>query len=162
MAHSLHAIIRERYGFRCGYCGVSEVESGGELTIDHYVPLSAEGDDEERNLVHACFRCNLYKGDTLPFEGSPRVQKILHPLFDDLTIHLRLDNTTGLLESLTTTGTTHIAILRLNRPALVLRRLQQTLDALQSRRSELLETENRQLREMNSRLLAILNFLPPD
>ena len=36
-------LIRQRYAYACGYCGVNEVSAGGVLTIDHYRPLSAGG-----------------------------------------------------------------------------------------------------------------------
>lgn len=54
-------LIRQRYAFACGYCGVSEVSTGGLLTVDHYRPLAAGGDDSLDNLVYACVRCNQYK-----------------------------------------------------------------------------------------------------
>lgn len=62
MAHPQLPEIRARYGFRCGYCGVTEIDTGGELTVDHFRPLSAGGDNSEINLVYACVRCNQYKG----------------------------------------------------------------------------------------------------
>ena len=40
MAHSKQAEIAARYDYRCGYCGVSEVDAGDELTVDHYRPVS--------------------------------------------------------------------------------------------------------------------------
>ena len=60
---SQHSEVRDRYERRCGYCGVSEVEAGGQLTIDHFKPLASGGDESPENLVYACFRCNSYKGD---------------------------------------------------------------------------------------------------
>jgi hypothetical protein len=36
-------LVRERAEFRCEYCGVSEDETGGILTIDHYRPLRCDG-----------------------------------------------------------------------------------------------------------------------
>jgi hypothetical protein len=36
------ARVRERYGARCGYCGVHENEAGSELEIDHFQPRSDE------------------------------------------------------------------------------------------------------------------------
>lgn len=63
MPHPRHQEVRQRYQRCCGYCGVTETEGGGELTVDHFRPVSAGGDDREENLVYACFRCNLYKGD---------------------------------------------------------------------------------------------------
>jgi len=63
VAHPKHEQVRAWYACRCGYCGVAEDQVGGELTIDHFVPVSAGGGEAEENLVYACHRCNLYKGD---------------------------------------------------------------------------------------------------
>lgn len=62
--HPKHERVRQRYDGRCGYCGLSEVDAGGELTVDHFRPVAAGGGDDDDNLVYACFRCNLYKGDS--------------------------------------------------------------------------------------------------
>lgn len=56
MAHPKNLEVRQRYEGRCGYCGVSEGETGGELTVDHFRPLCAGGDDTDDNLVYCCFR----------------------------------------------------------------------------------------------------------
>ena len=40
--------LRERYQFRCGYCGVHENEVGAELTVDHFQPRSSGGTDQFR------------------------------------------------------------------------------------------------------------------
>jgi len=53
---------RERFSSRCGYCGVSEVEVGATLTIDHHRPRSRGGSEDDENLVYACPRCNEHKG----------------------------------------------------------------------------------------------------
>ena len=50
--------IRILYAFACGYCGVTETEVGGRLTIDHYQPKDAGGSDALDNLVYACHVCN--------------------------------------------------------------------------------------------------------
>jgi HNH endonuclease len=55
MAHPRHEEVRGRYHNRCGYCSVSETETGGELTIDHFQPVSAGGNDSDDNLVYCCF-----------------------------------------------------------------------------------------------------------
>jgi len=66
MPHPLHEQVRRAFGFPCGYCRVDETSAGAELTVDHYRPLAAGDADELANLVYACFRCNLYKGDYWP------------------------------------------------------------------------------------------------
>jgi hypothetical protein len=123
MAHPEHQSVRERYGYRCGYCGVSEIDTGGELTVDHYHPVSAGGDDSDENLVYGCIRCNLYKSDFVPSEAQKAAGKrVLHPLLDNVALHYRENISTGELEPLTETGKFHIELLNLNRVQLIAHR----------------------------------------
>lgn len=123
MAHPQLQAVRERYEFRCGYCGVSETDVSGELTVDHFRPRSAGGDEGAGNLVYACVHCNQYKRALLPEATDPaQVRRLLHPGQDDMSLHLREDDTTGRMVGLTATGRFHIQALRLNRPALVANR----------------------------------------
>jgi HNH endonuclease len=147
MAHPSHEHVRLRYQRCCGYCGVSEAETGGELTVDHFQPVSAGGDESDNNLVYACFRCNSYKADFFPStEDGQHGRRILHPLLDSVTVHLRENLQTGHLEPVTDTGRFHIAVLRLNRPQLIDRRLTHRLFHLLSEADQLLRSENEGLR----------------
>ena len=122
MAHPRHEWVRQRFLYRCGYCGVSETDVGGELTVDHYVPVSAGGVDTNGNLVYACVRCNLYKSDYTPTADSLPHERVLHPLNDSLSDHYT-ENEAGILEPRTPNGAFHIALLWLNRPQLIQHRL---------------------------------------
>jgi len=147
MPHPRHDRVRARFAARCGYCGVSEEEAGGELTVDHYIPAIAGGGDADDNLVYACFRCNLFKGVFHPTpEDRARAHVVLHPLRDDLSKHLKLEEATGRLQPLTETGRFHIALLHLNRPALVALRLRRRYHELLRERQRLIEAENAELR----------------
>ena len=131
------AALRRLYNFRCGYCDVSEVDSGAELTIDHFQPRSQGGTDAVGNLVYCCHACNEYKGNYYQPEASER---ILHPLRDNLPEHI-LEQEDGTLCALTPTGAFHIAQLHLNRPALMAHRLVER--QLQLARQELLALRQR-------------------
>lgn len=67
-----------RDGYRCAYCGRHRKELGyrESLTRDHIVPLSRGGENEWTNVVTACSKCNLRKGNHLPAECGmrPRVE----------------------------------------------------------------------------------------
>ncbi len=140
--------IRRRYQYACGYCGVTEVDVGGELTIDHYRPRSAGGDDDEDNLVYACARCNQYKGDFWPDSDCvARLQRVLHPMLDDLTAHLIEDEQTGHMRELSETGRFHIALLRLNRPQLIAHRLARKIQKVLGEKQHLLEQQAADLRK---------------
>lgn len=108
-------LVRGTYAFRCGYCGVSEIDAGAELTVDHYQPVSRGGTDHPDNLVYACHPCNVFKGDDWHPDSARRV---LHPLLDDLTEHLS-EQADGVLIGLTEMGRYHLDRLRLNRLPLV-------------------------------------------
>lgn len=114
MRHPKFERVRQRYQRACGYGGVPETAVGGELTIDHYQPRAAGGDEDDDNLVYACMKCNQYKGEFWPTSDDVvQGRRVLHPLLDDLPIHLtENDKQTGYLEAFTETGRFHIALLR--------------------------------------------------
>src|SRR5579862_225634 len=111
-------LVRSIYVMRCGYCQVSEAEVGAEFTYDHFQPQSLGGSDDADNLVYACHACNEFKGE---FFGATEETRLLHPLHDDLTLHLR-EGEEGYLQGITAAGNRYIERLQLNRPPLVLYR----------------------------------------
>jgi RNase adaptor protein for sRNA GlmZ degradation len=67
--------------------------------------------------VYCCHACNTFKGDWWADED----QRLLHPLQDDLSLHL-VESTHNILVRLTDRGRRHIETLHLNRPELIARR----------------------------------------
>lgn len=130
MRATLREIVRQRYVFGCGYCRISETEIGALMTIDHFMPQSVGGKDDSHNLVYSCHACNEYKG---AYWNPNGVERILHPLNDDLTLHYFEDNE-GVLQPLTETGAFHIQKLQLNRQPLVRYRRNQILQRQQEQR----------------------------
>lgn len=63
--------ILARDNFRCQYCG--RQFSANQLTLDHVVPRSRGGSTSWENVVAACVRCNLRKGDRTPAEAGMRL-----------------------------------------------------------------------------------------
>ena len=130
-------LVRSIYVMRCGYCGLSEAEIGAELTFDHFQPRSAGGSDEAENTVYACHACNEFKGD---FWGDTDDTRLLHPLRDDLKLHIR-ERGDGMLEGITSAGKRYINQLQLNRTPLVLYRQSQIRE--RSREARLLSIDSR-------------------
>lgn len=137
-------LVRTLYAMRCGYCGISEREIGAELTFDHFRPKRHGGNDEAVNLVYCCHACNEFKGDYWSEDDATR---FLHPLVDNLTEHFH-EEADGTLTTLTERGRIYCDQLQLNRPPLIVHRLenqrisqaieerqdlQHTLDAILSR-----------------------------
>ena len=85
--------------------------------------------------------------------------RVLHPLRDDVRVHVREDPVTQRLEPLTDTGRFHIHLLRLNRPALVEHRLGQRFVALLVAERDLLRGHNDQLRQTVAVNQAYINLL---
>jgi hypothetical protein len=44
-ADDIREKVRTRSRFRCEFCGVTETDAGGELTVDHFRPVSKGEDD---------------------------------------------------------------------------------------------------------------------
>jgi 5-methylcytosine-specific restriction endonuclease McrA len=58
--------ILERDDHTCQYCAYR----GDNLTLDHVVPRSRGGKESWDNLVAACVRCNVNKGNRTPEEAK--------------------------------------------------------------------------------------------
>jgi 5-methylcytosine-specific restriction endonuclease McrA len=66
--------VRQRANYACEYCGVSETDTGGLLTIDHFQPVSKGGSNSLENLLYCCVRCNQYKMNYWPAgENDPHL-----------------------------------------------------------------------------------------
>jgi hypothetical protein len=164
--------VRQRAGGACEYCGVTETDSGGPLTVDHFQPQARGGSDDLANLLYCCWRCNLYKADYWPAQaGDPG---LWNPRTGPGAAHFVL-LADGTLHALTPTGLFTITRLRLNRtPLVVHRRRKQTqaeelrlleqyrealaaLEHLQRQHALLLEEHRALLEEQR----ALLKFLLP-
>lgn len=82
-----------RDNFTCQYCHRSF--PAGQLTYDHVVPRSKGGKTTWDNVVTACTRCNLKKGNKLPHQINARLlaepqEPDWLPVFPN---NLRADNT---------------------------------------------------------------------
>lgn len=166
----IRRLVRQRASFGCEYCGISEQDAGGELTIDHFQPQARSGTDEPTNLLYCCQRCNQYKADYWPENEAAQV--LWNPRQERSNEHFVL-LADGTFYPRTATGTFTIARLRLNRPPLVAHRLGKlrqteerdilmqlrevlgTLERLQAHHASLLE-QQRELLEQQRTLMTLL------
>jgi hypothetical protein len=140
--------LRQRFRFRCGYCGVAEADVGAQLTLDHFQPRSWGGGDGPDNWVYSCHPCNEFKGDYWHEDPSRR---LLHPLRDDYAANMSEDSE-GVLCPLTARGAAHIERLHLNRPQLVAFRRQRR-QAAETREAQTRLLEN--LRRLEKQVQAL-------
>ena len=123
---SLREQVRQRANFACEFCGVTETDVRGQLTIDHFQPKNKGGDDSLGNLLYCCPCCNQYKLDYWP--DQPEAPQLWNPRHELASQHvLELDD--GTLYPLTEMGAFTVRRLRLNRPPLVAHRLRCMLAA---------------------------------
>lgn len=62
-----------RDGFRCAYCNRNLANAKAKMrTLDHIIPVTRGGDNDETNLCTACKRCNDSKGDKTAWEYLAR------------------------------------------------------------------------------------------
>jgi hypothetical protein len=163
--------VRQRANFACEYCGVTESDTGGLLTVDHFRPRVHGGPDTPDNLLYCCHRCNLYKADYWPTLPSDPI--LWNPRHEPIEAHL-LTLADGTLYPITATAAFTIKRLRLNRPPLVAYRLRQqsraeelrllaryrdlviVLEQLQRQHAALLEEQRALLQEQRALLMLLL------
>lgn len=60
---ALRQKVLKRDRYTCGYCGARAPDV--ELEVDHKIPVSKDGTDEEDNLITSCLECNRGKGNKI-------------------------------------------------------------------------------------------------
>jgi hypothetical protein len=127
---SVREQVRRRAKFACEFCGATEADSGGELTIDHFKPKAKGGDDSLDNLIYCCIACNQYKHAHWP--ENPNSLSLWNPRHEPTSKHF-LELPDGTLRPLTETGAYTLHCLRLNRQPLIDHRLQKRQNAENAR-----------------------------
>jgi 5-methylcytosine-specific restriction endonuclease McrA len=81
--------ILHRDSHSCQYCGYT----GDDLTLDHVMPRSRGGGDHWENMVTACVRCNIKKGNRTPREANMPLRQVPRrphsSLYFEVTKHVR-------------------------------------------------------------------------
>jgi len=77
-------LMRDRY--TCQYCLRSG--AGANLTLDHVVPRSRNGESTWENLVACCHECNNRKGNRTPEEAGMRLMRQPRPFSLHTSRHL--------------------------------------------------------------------------
>lgn len=81
------SLIYKRDGYTCTYCGCKE-----NLTIDHIHPSSRGGEDTWENLVTACEKCNIKKGNRTPQEAEMILNILPRAPFNKLHLTITTSN----------------------------------------------------------------------
>ena len=66
VSNAMRFSIYKRDGYRCRMCGISE--RFANLEVDHIIPISKGGKSTYDNLQTLCHRCNVQKGNSMPYK----------------------------------------------------------------------------------------------
>ena len=112
-----YAAVAHRAGHRCEYCRAPEAIFNLPFEVEHVVPQSRFGLDDEDNLALSCRACNLFKSDqqTGIDESTGEPVRLFHPRRDRWNEHFFVDSHDGTILGLTPVGRVTIAVLRMNR-----------------------------------------------
>ncbi len=84
--------LLHRDNYTCQYCG----HTAEQLTLDHVIPRSRGGNDSWENMVAACVRCNVRKGNRTPAEAEMplkvKPRKPYSSLYFEVSKHLKTGN----------------------------------------------------------------------
>jgi len=110
--------LARRAGHRCEYCHAPEIVFNFPFEVEHIIPVSRQGADDDSNRALACRACNLHKSDHLTGEdeASRREERLFNPRRDSWDVHFRVEAETGVIHGLTPEGRATVGCLRINAP----------------------------------------------
>lgn len=120
-----HPMVSRRARQRCEYCLAPEFVLNFPFEVEHIVPSSRHGPDDESNLALACRACNLRKRDRTAVRDDETGGEtpIFNPRADRWHDHFTLDLENGLILPVTDVGRATVILLDLNDPFQVAARL---------------------------------------
>lgn len=116
-----YSAIAQRANHRCEYCMAPEVVFNFPFEVEHIIPLSQQGSNDEANLALACRSCNLRKGNRVsgmsPDSGVE--VRFFHPRQDEWSEHFRVNVDSGEVLGKTLAGEVTAGYLEMNSTAQV-------------------------------------------
>jgi hypothetical protein len=115
-ANAVRDRVRAQAGDRCGYCLAPQRLVLARLEIEHIIPRSRGGADDEDNLWIACRLCNVFKADQTegidPVTG--RREPLFHPRRQRWSDHFEWSADGAQITGRTACGRATVAALQLN------------------------------------------------
>lgn len=117
--------VARRGNHRCEYCRAPEAIFNFPFEVEHVVPVSQSGTDDESNLALACRSCNLHKSDhSTGWDAAGGVDvPLFNPRTDRWPDHFELGAERGEIVGRTAAGRATVSRLRMNDPVQVMARL---------------------------------------
>jgi hypothetical protein len=111
---------------RCEYCRAPEAMFNFPFEVEHIVPTSEGGEEDDGNFALACRSCNLFKGVFIRAldPQTKNIMDLFHPRQDSWHQHFVADSESGVILGLTPTGRATVERLNMNSSAQILARRQ--------------------------------------
>ncbi len=121
-----YAAVAQRAQHRCEYCHAPEALFNLPFEVEHIMPPSYGGTEEEANLALACRACNLFKSDRVQSRdpASRSLVRLFHPRDDSWDEHFAVDPETGSVLGTTAIGRATTVQLRMNSAVQLAARIQ--------------------------------------
>lgn len=116
-----YVAVAERANHRCEYCQAPEVVFNFPFEVEHIIPVSRQGNDDESNLALACRSCNLRKGIRIcgTVSSSNTEVRFFHPRESQWIEHFQVDVESGEIMGRTAIGNVTVEYLEMNSSAQV-------------------------------------------
>jgi hypothetical protein len=113
-----YAGVAHRAAHRCEYCRAPEAIFNFPFEVEHVVPISRAGTNDEENLALACRACNLHKADSITAVDrlTQTATPLFHPRRDRWDDHFAVDLETSVIYGRTAVGRVTIICLQMNAP----------------------------------------------
>lgn len=101
-----YTAIAQRANHRCEYCHAPELIFNFPFEVEHIIPVSRQGANDETNLALACRSCNLRKGTRVSgiVPGLNTEVHFFHPRQDQWSEHFQVDTESGRIMGITSAG----------------------------------------------------------
>jgi hypothetical protein len=111
-----YPVVARRAANRCEYCRAPEAIANFPFEVEHVLPQTQGGTNDQDNLALACRSCNLFKSDAIlaPDPATGQNARLFHPRRDVWAEHFVADAITGQIAGLTSVGRATIARLQMN------------------------------------------------
>ena len=115
----LRVMMQARH--RCGYCLTREDITGQSMEIDHIIPQSLGGSDDEDNLWSSCTLCNKHKSNRVNAidPQTSKMVRLFDPRHQEWHQHFAWTTQGDRILGQTAIGRATVVTLKLNRPSLV-------------------------------------------
>lgn len=121
-----YPLVAARAAHRCEYCRAPEVIFNCPFEVEHIIPPSRGGLDEEANWALSCRACNVRKSnhlDAVDPETATQV-RLYNPRDDAWQEHFTVDHRSGTISGTTAVGRATVQRLGMNTPTQTSARLQ--------------------------------------